>query len=176
MKLNLGYITGLNGSKNVGLAKFLSDNYKANIIALDKGFQAVPIEEQVQLKSDSFKGCTHIIANSYGAYLFMNSLSERCYKNVKVLLLSPVLGPVFMKGGGRIPKGYAHFKKRISKYKHTSAEQIDIVFGEEDEHFSLKGLELIQSSELKVRLTKLDKQGHRIDHILVKETLSDFLN
>lgn len=107
-------------------------------------------------------------------YLFLNSLLQNNYNNTKVLLLSPVLGPVFIKGGGRIPKRYSYFKKNILNLSNTSVKQIDIVYGGKDDHFSLKGLELIQRTELNINYRKLVNQGHSIDHSLLKEIISGF--
>ncbi len=175
MLFKLGYITGLNGSSNSGLAKHLLEEYKAKVIAIDEQFQALSFSEQVALITNSFCGCSHLIANSFGAYLFLHSMLQKDYQDVKILLLSPILGPSLTKGGGRIPNGYSILKKELINKAFTIPKYISIVYGDSDSHFSNSGLELIQSLNLPLNITKIPNEGHRINQQIIRFQISNFL-
>ncbi len=105
------YITGLNGTIRDGLGLRL---YQAGLlndyIELTGPFNQLRFSDKVRVISEKIHGYPieeplSIIAVSFGGYLVLNALQELNLENIKLLLISPVLGIFNYEGGGRIPPG-----------------------------------------------------------------------
>lgn len=93
--LNTLYITGRGGDCNTGLGVYLASlNNIFNGISLSNSFLSKDIDSQLDqiFTTIQTNQITHVIANSYGAYLLLLALMEHKPQDIKVLLLSPVLG------------------------------------------------------------------------------------
>ena len=72
--MKLRYITGRGGSATQGLGLYLStlaDDYQA--LANDAVLHRLSVDEQINTVTEFCKPATHLIANSYGAYLWLLS-------------------------------------------------------------------------------------------------------
>jgi hypothetical protein len=89
----LRYITGRGGSATQGLSLYLStlvEDYQA--LANNSELHKLSIDEQINVIRGFCEPATHIIANSYGAYLWLLSRIDAAPSSAPVLLLSPVMG------------------------------------------------------------------------------------
>jgi hypothetical protein len=89
----LRYITGRGGSATQGLSLYLStlvEDYQA--LANNSELHKLSIDEQINVIRGFCEPATHIIANSYGAYLWLLSRIDVAPSSARVLLLSPVMG------------------------------------------------------------------------------------
>ena len=88
------YLPGRGGSAQSGLSVYLSTlSSDFDALAIDPIFLQKDFEEQISaVRAFTALESGHLIANSYGAYLFLLSLIDQPRFAAKVLLLSPVLG------------------------------------------------------------------------------------
>ena len=175
---SLRYITGRGGSAQGGLSAYLatlSDDFSA--LAIDPHFLAQSFEEQV-VATRHFCAIdnAHIIANSYGAYLLLQSLIDQPPIPAKVLLLSPVLGRAMD------PERMLFSRPPREKTLHMAIEnrrigipaELNIVTGNEDEICDHK-LATHFAELLGARVSILEGEGHMIDPNLVSQTVNRFL-
>ena len=179
MTEKLRYITGRGGTAQGGLSPYLatlSEDFSA--LAIDSDFLAQNFEDQVRA-TRHFCAIenTHIIANSYGAYLLLQSLIDQPpLLSAKVLLLSPVLGRAMD------PDRMLLSRPPREKTLHTAIEEgriglpveLNIVTGEEDEICDHK-LATHFAELLGARVSILEGEGHMIDPNLVSQTVNRFL-
>lgn len=176
----LFYVTGLNGSIKKGLGKYLRENYDLNeYLELNKEFNTLSYVDQNKVlvqKLDQFKGEDfRIIAVSLGAYLVLNEILKTDYKFLnKVLLISPVLGPVMVDGGGKIPPNYSNFKKILSK--NNSDINIKLVYGTEDPICPEVNVNNFIENIKNLDIQPLPNQDHTLSITDVQKAVAEFLN
>ena len=93
MTMKVRYITGRGGSTTRGLSLYLStlvEDYQA--LANNSELHKLSIDGQINVIREFCEPATHIIANSYGAYLWLLSRIDASPSSARVLLLSPVMG------------------------------------------------------------------------------------
>ena len=174
----LRYITGRLGNAQGGLSAHLatlSPNFEA--LAIDADFLQQSFEDQV---NSTRKFCDigegFIIANSYGAYLLLQSLVDQPPLATSVMLLSPVLGRamdsermLFSRPPREKTLRNAIATKRIGMPSH-----LEIVTGKEDEVCDWQ-LASKCANELGIQISLLEGEGHMISPANVTEAVSLFL-
>lgn len=176
--MKIRYITGRGGDALGGLSAYLatlSENFDA--LAIDPSFLSADFPEQIEVVREfCAEEGVHIIANSYGAYLFLHSLIGRAPLHSRALLLSPVLGRVNSEKRMLIsrPPGEKRFKRAVSDGSFGLPTDIRIVTGEDDEVCDSHQAAYI-SSQLNIELEVLIGEGHMISPKKVASALGDFL-
>jgi len=98
-KITVYYLTGMNGHLAKGLGEaLLSRDVDLSGRELVADFRSLGFQEQIDTVCDDlinhfWSKESHVIANSFGAYLFLHSMAKlnMTYEG-KVLLLSPIVG------------------------------------------------------------------------------------
>jgi len=99
MKITVYYLTGMNGYLAKGLGEaLLSRDVDVSGRELVGEFRSLGFQEQIDTVCDDLTNHfwskdSHVLANSFGAYLLLHSMAKlnRTYEG-KVLLLSPIVG------------------------------------------------------------------------------------
>lgn len=175
----LFYVTGLNGSINNGLGKYLKDNNVFDdYIELNEEFNKLSFKDKLKIIEDkltNFKDIDFsIIAVSFGAYLILNKVLKGSYDNLKsVFLLSPVLGPVMLPSGGKIPPNFSSFKKLLSENK--SNVNFTIVYGTKDPICPQENLQLFIENIKNKEVFSLQNQTHSLEIKDVQYAINTFL-
>ena len=132
----LRYITGRGGSGAGGLSaylKTLDDDY--DVLPIDAGFLQQDIQGQIETVREFIQlDTTTVAANSYGAYLLL-ALIDRPPLNIRVLLLSPVLGSAISEERllfSRPPQEKT-LHKAIAEQPLGIPDHLEVVTGAEDE-------------------------------------------
>lgn len=176
--LIIRYITGRGGDALGGLSAHLgtlSENFDA--LAIDPSFLSADFPEQVEdVREFCAEDGAYIIANSYGAYLFLHSLIGRAPLQARALLLSPVLGRVNSEKRMLIsrPPGEKRFKRAVSDGSFGLPTDTRIVTGEDDEVCDSHQAAYI-SSQLNIELEVLIGEGHMISPAKVALVVDAFL-
>lgn len=176
----LFYVTGLGGSIKNGLGHYLVDNYQLDdYLELNKEFNALSYSDQNKVlvqKLNQFKGEDfRIIAVSLGAYLVLNEILKAEYASLKkVLLFSPVLGPVMVDGGGKIPPNYSNFKRLLRTTK--SDVNIRIVYGTEDPICPAVNVNNFIKNIKNLDIQPLPNQDHTLSITDVQKAIEEFLS
>ena len=174
----LRYITGRGGNGKGGLSAYLatlSDDY--DVLPIDPDFLAQDIQAQV----DTVRAFTqledaNLIANSYGAYLLLLTLIDQPPLNIRVLLLSPVLGRAISEQ--RIlfsrPPREKTLHSAIADQRLGMPDYLEIVTGAEDE---ICDPELARQvgEQLGINVSILPTEGHMLDPSSVECALRRFL-
>ena len=174
----LRYITGRGGNGKGGLSAHLatlSDDY--DVLPIDPDFLAQDIQAQV----DTVRAFTHLedgnlIANSYGAYLLLLSLIDQPPSNIRVLLLSPVLGRAISKERmlfSRPPREQT-LHSAIKEQRLGIPKHLEIVTGAEDEICDTALARQI-GEQLGISLSILPNEGHMLEPSSVERALQRFL-
>ena len=174
------YISGLNGSIDKGLGKYLTDKKLiTDFIVLDLTFQELKFNEQIKLIKDKIQNNSsdtiQIIAVSFGAYLLLNSFIDSITKVKSILLISPVLGFVSLKQGGRIPKNYNIFSKAIKNKTLNLPLETKIIYGSDDFICSEESVNYFTSFFPTTTIFKIENGGHNLPHEIVESEIIEFL-
>ncbi len=179
MDKKLRYITGRGGSAQGGLSTYLatlSSDYCA--LAIDQEFLAHNFEEQVVTTRQFCRTeNSYVIANSYGAYLLLQSLIDQPPMSAYVLLLSPVLGRAMDPEQMLLsrPPRESTLHQAIEEKRLGVPRNLSIVTGKEDEicdcnlatHFAAK---------LGAHISILEGEGHMITSNVVATTVREFIS
>ena len=174
----LRYITGRGGNGKGGLSAHLatrSDDYA--VLPIDPDFLAQDIQAQV----DTVRAFTHLedgnlIANSYGAYLLLLTLIDQPPFNIRVLLLSPVLGRAISEERmlfSRPPREKT-LHQAIAEQRLGVPNHMEIVTGAEDEICD-PALARRVGEQLGISLSILPNEGHMLEPSSVERALQRFL-
>ena len=176
--LKIRYITGRGGDALGGLSAYLatlSENFDA--LAIDPSFLSADFLEQIEVVREfCAEEGAYIIANSYGAYLFLHSLIARAPLRASALLLSPVLGRVNSEKRMLIsrPPGEKRFNRAVSDGSFGLPAVTRIVTGEDDAVCDSQ-LSAHVSSQLHIELEVLIGEGHMISPPKVAAAVDAFL-
>jgi hypothetical protein len=175
------YITGRGGSIHQGLGAFLkSRSHQVTGISLAHDFLQAPFEQQLSSIQSEFSRLQQhnipVIANSYGAYLFLNSLIGVAALQTKVLLLSPVVGTLVSKIGYFKPPYEGRIPAALCDGTLRKPAQLDICCGSLDNQCDLAALATLAKTLHADRYSILDGQGHMIDKHVVAEVVDTFLS
>lgn len=176
--MKLRYITGRGGSVTQGLSLYLStlvDDYQA--LANDADLHRLSVDEQINIVTEFCKPATHLIANSYGAYLWLLSRINSAPSDTRVLLLSPVMGravdPQQMLSSR--PARLRGLESAISEGRLILPHKVRVVTGRDDDVCTYKTV-IVQSGKLGIEdLSIIEGEGHNMSHALVSETVAEFL-
>jgi len=177
--LKLKYITGRGGDAVGGLSAYLatlSPDFEA--LAVNPSFLAQAFLEQVlAVRRFCTDKSSHVIANSYGAYLLLQSLIDQPPLRAKVLLLSPVLGRVNNEKRMLIsrPPGEKALKSAILESRLGLPEYLEILTGSDDE-ICAASLAEETAHALGVNVRVLQNEGHLITPSKVMSAVQAFLS
>ena len=174
----LRYITGRGGSGTGGLSaylKTLDDNYA--VLPIDAGFLQHDIQGQIDtVRKFIQRDTANVVANSYGAYLLLLALIDQPPSNIRVLLLSPVLGRAISEERmlfSRPPREKS-LHKAIAEQRLGMPSYLEIVTGQEDEICD-PALALRVGGQLNIEVSILQGEGHMLHTTKVSKILGHFL-
>lgn len=174
------YVTGRGGSIHEGLGVFLKERAKeVSGVGLSDEFLSAVFDEQIAAIRKHFKRIENeripVIANSYGAYLLLNSLIGFAQLRTKVLLLSPVVGALVSKIGYFRPPHKQRIPIALRSNDLKKPEHLVICVGRLDYQCDLSALEEIAKALQADRFSIFDGQGHMIDKNIVQAVVDEFL-
>lgn len=177
--IKLRYITGRGGSTTQGLSLYLStlvEDYQA--LANDGELHRLSVDEQINVVTEFCKPATHLIANSYGAYLWLLSRINAPPSDKRVLLLSPVMGRAIdpEKMLASRPPRLRGLESAIDEGRLVLPKQVCVVTGREDEVCDYRTA-ITQCAKLDVADIKvIDGESHNMSHRVVTSSISSFLD
>ena len=173
----LRYITGRGGSGTGGLSaylKTLDDDY--DVLPIDAEFLQHDIQGQIDtVREFILLDTASVVANSYGAYLLLLALIDQPPSNIRVLLLSPVLGRAISEERmlfSRPPREKTLHQAIIEK-RLGMPDRLEIVTGQEDEICD-SALARQVGEQLGISISILPNEGHMLSPQLVSATLKRF--
>jgi hypothetical protein len=174
------YITGRGGSIHEGLGLFLRERSRlVTGVSLSTDFLRNPFQYQLESVSAHFSRIEResipVIANSYGAYLLLNSLIALPALQTKVLILSPVVGTLISQIGYFKPQQAGRIPAALYEGALPKPLQLDICVGGLDNQCDLIALETLAKMIEADSFLILDGQGHMIEKHLVGEVVDRFL-
>ena len=178
MTIKLRYITGRGGSATQGLSLHLStlvDDYQA--LANDSELHRLSVDEQIDIITEFCKPATHLIANSYGAYLWLLSRIDAAPSETGVLLLSPVMGRAVdpEKMLSSRPPRLKGLENAVDEQRLVLPELVSVVTGKDDNVCDYQTA-LRQCAKLGITdLSVIEGEGHDMSHDVVSKTVDTFL-
>ena len=174
------YITGRGGSIHDGLGIFLKERAsKVSGISLSVEYLSAEFDDQLAAIRSHFERIERddipVIANSYGAYLLLNSLINAPELRTKVLLLSPVVGTLVSKIGYFKPPHKQRIPDALRDSKLIKPAYLAMYVGRLDNQCDLVALDQIAGQLAADRFAVIDGQGHMIDKEIVKSVVDNFL-
>ena len=174
----LRYITGRAGNGVGGLSahlKTLDDDY--DVLAIDAEFLQQDIQGQIDTVREFVQQDTaNVVANSYGAYLLLLALIDQPPLNIRVLLLSPVLGRAISEERmlfSRPPRENT-LHKAIAEQRLGMPDHLEIVTGQEDEICD-PVLAWRVSEQLGIKVSILSNEGHMLSADKVSHAMGKFV-
>lgn len=173
----LRYITGRGGSGTGGLSaylKTLDDDY--DVLAIDADFLRQDIQGQIDTVREFIRlDAANVVANSYGAYLLLLALIDQPPSNIRVLLLSPVLGRAISEERmlfSRPPREKT-LHKAIAELRLGMPDHLEIVTGADDEICDpLLARQVSEKMDIPVSI--LANEGHMLTPSSVEHALRRF--
>jgi predicted alpha/beta hydrolase family esterase len=174
----LRYITGRGGSGVGALSaylKTLDDDY--DVLPIDADFLQRDIQGQIDTVREFIRRDTaNVVANSYGAYLLLLALIDQPPSNIRVLLLSPVLGRAISEERmlfSRPPREKT-LHQAIIEQRLGMPDHLEIVTGQEDEICD-PALARRIGEQLGISVSILASEGHMLEPSSVERALQRFL-
>ena len=176
--MQLRYITGRGGSASKGLSAYLSTQatYFA-ALPVDTTLLKLPIDEQITLVNEFCSTATHLVVNSYGAYLWLLSRIDGTPTNTKVLMLSPVMGRAVdtEKMMASRPPRVKGFESAIAEGRLNLPDNVSVYTGKDDPVCDFKTA-VSQCEQLGITdLHVVENESHNLSHDLVTTLVGDFL-
>jgi pimeloyl-ACP methyl ester carboxylesterase len=175
----LRYITGRGGSGVGGLnahLKTLDDDY--DVLPIDADFLQRDIQGQIDtVREFILLDKADVVANSYGAYLLLLALIDQPPSNIRVLLLSPVLGRAISEERmlfSRPPREKT-LRKAIAEQRLGMPDHLEILTGAKDEICD-PALAQQVGEQLGISVSILHDEGHMLEPSSVERALSRFLS
>ena len=179
----LYYLPGRGGRLDAGLGVALVER---NLVVSGREtvgeFASLSFQEQIELVAKDIQANfwhqeAKILANSFGAYLFLHAQTLMPAYLGKVLLLSPIVGEFSNNETGThfVPPRSRKLKELAQAKKYPTPKSCEIHVGEEDwqsnpEHVSEFG------KLLNVSVTVVPRAGHMLPKGYVTTTLDEWLN
>jgi len=177
--IKLRYITGRGGSATQGLSLYLStlvNDYQG--FANDSELHRLSVDEQVDIITEFCKPATHLIANSYGAYLWLLSRIDAAPSETRVLLLSPVMGRAIdpEKMLSSRPPRLKGLENAIDEKRLVLPKRVSVVTGKDDNVCDYQTAAR-QCAKLGINhITILDGEGHNLNHSSVDRAVRNFIS
>jgi len=176
------YLPGHGGRLGTGLGEaLLSRGYNVSGRETVGEFKDIPFSQQVAIIAEDLK--THywhedarVIANSFGAYLFLNAQALMSPYVGKVLLLSPIVGEFSNEdnGMGFIPPHSGRLAQLAESGTYPVPQHCEIHVGEHDWQ-SIPGNVTKLAGLLRLNATVVPGEGHMLDKRYVSAVLDRWL-
>lgn len=179
MTKSVYYLTGMNGRLDTGLGQgLLSRGLEISGRELVGDFRKLDFQHQVDLVSDDLRNNfwhadAHVIANSFGAYLFLHAQAQLPSYIGKVVLLSPIVGEF-----GNVDTQMNFIPPRADKLRQLAEagsfpipKQCEIHVGSEDWQSNPTNVTAL-GAMLGISVTVVPNAGH----MLPKEYVGDLLD
>jgi len=176
------YITGMRGRISEGLGRELtSRGLDVSGRELSDDFPRLPFQDQVDaiaedLVSWHWRDDARVIANSFGAYLFLHAQAQLPRYIGKVLLLSPIVGG-FVNDQvmrGFIPPRSRKLAELIQSGAYPCPIRCEIHVGAEDWQSNPDAVRLFADS-IGAKLTIVERAGHSLPHEYVHGAIDQWL-
>ena len=176
--LDILYVTGRGGSLDKGLSMYLKERADTfDGVAVDVSFLKQAPLAQVEFIQAKLKEKPErlIIANSYGAYLTLQSLVECSVRLKHVLLLSPVLGIAQAKDRMYMsrPPLTGRLKEAFETITVNAPDTFKILIGGQDELYNDQQLAYVESYFGKGSIIVLENESHMIEKSLISAFLDE---
>lgn len=176
--MRLRYITGRGGSATEGLSKYL-ETQATDFAALpvDASLLKPSIDEQITLVNDFCSTATHLVVNSYGAYLWLLSRIDASPSSTNVLMLSPVMGRAVdtEKMMSSRPPRLKGFESAIAEGRVNLPHNVAVYTGKEDQvcdfKTAAKQCERLGITDLHILENETHNLSHRVVADLVRKAL-----
>ena len=172
------YVTGRGGSGVGGLSGYLSTLTRDfDVCPIDPAFLQLDLDNQIgRVREFSSQGNSYVVANSYGAYLFLLSLIDQPASSINVLLLSPVLGRAMSEKRMLFsrPPREATLKRAIQDGRLGMPAHLQIVTGAKDEICDPE-LAIRVGDQLNIDVSVLADESHMLEHTSVSLAVERFL-
>jgi alpha-beta hydrolase superfamily lysophospholipase len=181
--LNVYYLTGMNGRLDTGLGQgLLSRGFDVTGRELVGDFRKLDFQDQValiirDLRDNFWHADAHVIANSFGAYLFLHAQAQMEPYIGNVILLSPIVGE-FGNEESRVNfiPPYADRLFALAKEgRFPTPKKCEIHVGSEDWQSNATNVSAL-GSMLGVSVTVLSNAGHMLPKEYVGGLLDRWLN
>ena len=176
--MKLRYVTGRGGSASEGLSRYLSTQVTDfAALSVDASLLRLSIDEQITLVNNFCSTTTHLVVNSYGAYLWLLSRIDATPTNAKVLMLSPVMGRAVdtEKMMASRPPRMKGFESAIAEGRVNLPDNVSVYTGKDDPVCDFKTA-INQCERLGITdLHILANETHNLSHGVVATLVGDFL-
>lgn len=149
----------------------MKEEYDFDVLEINKKFDKFPFDTKIQTIQNEIKEKTKVIANSFGAYLLLNSLIEKL--DFELLLITPVLGIAMSNGGGRIPPNFSSFRDNIKRKKLFIPDKTRLISGNEDEICPVGNIRFIEEYYPQIQVEVL-VGGHQLSKNHIKKVIEKF--
>ncbi len=175
-------LPGRGGRLNEGLgAELLGRGYQVVGRELHGEFQRLPFATQVDavandLQSRFWHEDARVIANSFGAYLFLQAQAQMHSFPGKVLLLSPIVGEAAFEEKMMffVPPRAKFLKELIFSGRYPTPANCEIHVGEMDWQSNPPNVEAIGAT-LSIPVVVVPGAGHRLERDYVSTVLASWL-
>lgn len=174
-KKRLLYLTGRGGNHSTGLGGYLQTlDVIFTGLSLTDEFLKADFAHQLNEIDSCFQSSnpTHILANSYGAYLLLHSLLDSKPLQANVLLLSPILGKGISQNRLVRPPMVNRLLDVFRSGCYPKPSRLEIHIGENDMPELATEVAKLTGADL---LNIVQGQGHDLDHLAVRSIINDFL-
>lgn len=177
--MKLRYVTGRGGSASKGLSVYLSTqatDFAA--LSVDASLLKLSIDEQITLVNEFCSTATHLVVNSYGAYLWLLSRIDATPTTTKVLMLSPVMGRAVdtEKMMASRPPRMKGFESAIAEGRVKLPDNVSVYTGKDDPvcdfKTAVKQCEQLGITDLHI----LGNETHNLSHGVVAVLVDNFLS
>ena len=182
MNNEIYYLPGYGGELHTGLGEEL---HKRGVIINGRAtvgeFAKLSFADQIELVVDDltknfWSPESRVIANSFGAYLFLHAQSQLSSYVGKVLLLSPIVGDFSQDDGLRIfsPPRSGRLQSLVQSGDYNSPLNCEIHVGSED--WQSEPVRVRELAELlKIPVYLIEKNGHMLDKKYVKALIERWM-
>ena len=177
------YLTGMNGQLRTGLGQgLLSRGVDITGRELVGEFRKLDFQQQVDLIADDLRDNfwheeAHVIANSFGAYLFLHAQCQMEPYVGKVILLSPIVGEFGNEESQMnfIPPRAEKLFQLARDGRLPIPKQCEIHVGAEDWQSNPKNVKVL-GAMLDIDVTVVPNAGHMLPKEYVADLLDKWLN
>lgn len=144
-------------------------------------FNTLSFQQQVEVVQSDLtrlneQNITHLIAISFGAYLFLHSQAAIAPIKAKILLLSPIMGAAINREQMRyyVPPQAERLIKLAEEEEYPKLSDIQIHLGDQDWQSPVEQVKLF-TKKLNIPMFPVPNNGHTLDHQYVAKLLDEWL-